>query len=1099
MLVHRSNRAETLVHRLAAVCSEPLRNPLAREVVAVQSLGMERWLAQQLALQLGVWAHGHHPFPRRLIDDLLTAVLDDAPAAVGSPFAPEALRWAVASELPRCAHEPGFEVVARYLSDDRLGLKLHQLARQLAWLFDQYVVYRPDVVLAWEDGADPDDWQATLWRALVQRLGGLHLARRAHAFQAAWPRAELDQLPERICVFGVSTLPPLFLQLLTVVGECLPVHLFLLTPTPHYTGDLMPRRALRKRRRDARRAGRQAAGGDEGNPLLASLGRLGRELQQVLIDLEAVASDGFVPPPVEASCSTLELLQHDIYKVISRRPESGERQLSFVVSSGERPSPRPLPDTRSLRLHRCHSPMREVEVLRDELRRLLDADPTLQPRDIVVMAPSIEPYAPLVHAVFGVDPAAPGHVPYAVSDRPLRDDSSVIEAFVALLELLPGRLPAPAVLDELSRGPVARRFGLDADDLDALRRYVRESGICWGEDHAHRVAEGQPDHHDHTWRFGLDRMLAGWAAQPPEHELVAGVLPYGEIEGDAADRVGKLADFLQVVFRGRRVVATPATAARWSRRLLALLDSFVSPSDDELWGWQRLRDELASLATDAELGRHDEPVGFEVVQWWLGERLANERAGHRYLSGGVTFCSLLPMRSVPFRVVALVGMGVDRFPRSELRPAFDRMAAEPRPGDRSAREEDRTLFLEAMLSARDHLHISWVGRSIRDNQELPPSVVVSELRDWLDEAFTPLGDALDKLETDHPLQPFSPDYFDASTPLLSTSEPYARGALASLGAREAPPPFLAHALPVEAASDGPVDLRELSRFLQHPAQALVEGRLGIRPPRELEPLSDREPLLPGGLERYQIAQPLLAPAIRGVALEELWGALRASGQLPAGVTGRCVFEELAPLVADVAEAVRPLLEGEALEPVAAHVELPAGAVHGWLSSLWPGGQVLYRFAKLQAKHELDAWVRHLVLCAAAHDAPLLPTRTLLVGRHPRMRRAIVVAFDPVADAVDRLSELTGLLERGRHELVPLVPTASMAYVRARQSRRDSESWRVNLAQQRVDDLAAEDAAWGLALRGAPPLVARSSGDDGFCGVARRVFEPLLEARTEVRR
>jgi len=1098
MIVYRSNRAERLVDQLARVCAEPLPQPLAREVVAVQSLGMERWLSQQLALRLGIWAHGRHPFPRRLVDELVAGVLEQ-PAA--EAFGPEALRWAIAAELPARADEPGFEVVARYLRGDAHGLKLHQLARQLAWLYDQYVVYRPDVVLGWERGQAEEDWQASLWRALVARLGGGHLAQRAERFAEVWPGAAADAVPARVSVFGVSTLPPLFLQLLAQVGERVPVHLFLLTPTPHYTGDLMPRRQLRKRRRRARREGAEVHL-QEGNPLLASLGRLGRELQQVLIDLDV--QDGgealFVEPPLEASCSTLQLLQHDIFKVTTRRPESGERQLSMLASAGELPSPRPLPDRSTVRLHRCHSPMREVEVLRDELRRLLDADPTLQPRDIVVMAPSIEPYAPLIHAVFGVDPAAEGHIPYAVSDRPLRDDSSVVEAFLAVIALLPGRLPAPAVLDELSRDPVARRFGLDLDDLEAVQRYVRESRVRWGEDAAHRAAEGQPPHHDHTWRFGLDRMLAGWAAHPGDHELVAGVLPYDEIEGEAADRVGKLADYLAALFRGRRVVRAPATPQRWSERLLGLLDALLAPSDDELWGWQRLRDELGALATDATLGRHDEPVSFDVVQWWLQQRLADERAGHRYLSGGVTFCALLPMRSVPFRVVALVGMGVDAFPRTELRPAFDRTAAAPRPGDRSLREEDRTLFLEALLSARSHLHISWVGRSIRDHQELPPSVVVSELRDWLDEAFTPLGTALDQLQTDHPLQPFNPDYFDPHQPLLSTSEPYARGALALLQARQAPPPFLTHALPEEAAGaqTSEVSLDDMSRFLQNPAAALVRGRLGIRPPREVEPLADREPLLPDPLERYQIAQPLLAPAIRGVDPDALWDSLRAGGQLPAGIAGRCVFEELAPMVQEVAHAVRPLLDGEALAPVGVRAELPSGLITGWLPTLWPGGQVLYRFARVKAKHQLDAWVRHLALCAVAEGRDDLPTRTLLVGRHPRARRAQVLAWGPVDDPHGRLDELLALVQRGRRELVPLVPDVSVSYLLAKRAGRDSESWRRRQAQQRVDEVARDDAAWGLALRGGEPLVRRDAGPAGFVAVAQQVFGPLLDARSEVR-
>lgn len=1089
MLVHRSNLAEALVDRLAAVCAQPLADPFAEEWVAVQSRGMERWLAQQLSERLGVWAHARHPFPRALVESLLQGVLRE-PDDVSEAFEPERLRWAVAARLPECAALPGFEVVANYLDDDPHGLKLHQLARQLGWMFDHYVVYRPEMVLGWEAGEGSDDWQAGLWRTVRAQLPGDHLARRVHRFLAALPGAPDEHLPERLSVFGVSALPPLFLRMLAAVGQRVPVHMFLLTATPDYTGELMPRRAIARRARKARQRPADLHL-EEGNPLLASLGRLGRELQQVLLDLEVHDLPAFEEPTPEASCSTLQLLQHDLYKIISRKPETGSAQPSMFAGFHELASPLALPDLESLRLHRCHSPMREVEVLRDELRRRLDADPSLQPRDIVVMAPDIEAYAPLIHAVFGVDPTDPGHIPYAVSDRSLRDDSSVIEAFLSLLRVVSGRLEAPQVVDELSRPPVARRFELEPDDLVYLERYVRESGIRWGEDAAHRAAEGQPRYDDHTWRFGLDRMLAGWAASPPPTELVAGVLPYGEIEGDAAERVGKLADYVERLFRFRRAVAQPASPAAWSARLLALLDAFVAPDDDELWGWQRLREELLALADDAARGGFDEELGLDVLTWWLEGRLAGERSGHRYLSGGITFCALLPMRSVPFRLVGLMGMAVEAFPRSESRPAFDRVAQAPRPGDRSLREEDRTLFLEALLSAREHLHVSWVGQSIRDQAVLPPSVVVAELVDWLDEAFQEHdgAPASARLVTNHPLQPFSPAYFDGTDGLLSTSGPYARGAMAMLGVRQAPQPFLGHTLPALEQTEA-VDLEEVVRFFASPARALLTTRLGLRAASEVEALADREPLLPDALERYQIAASLLQPAIEGTPMEALWAPLRASGQLPAGVAGRCVFEELTPLVRDVAEAVRPLVQASRQPALRVDLDLEGGRLEGWLDSVWGDTLLLHQFSRVKGKHELAAWIRHLALCAAGG-----PSRsTVLVGRHHRANRAIVVRFAPVPDAAERLAELLAAFRYGQRRLLAFEPDVSLSYLRAVRAGRDKLGYLRGRAREAFAALSVDDGYLRLALRGCTSPVDDTDPTWGFEGISRRLLEPLLDAR-----
>lgn len=1094
MLVHRSNRAEALVDRLAHVCTSPLADPFAPEWVCVQSRGMERWLAQQLSARLGVWAHAEHPFPRALIEHLLRQVLDE-PEGVSDAFEPERLRWAVAAELPGLAAEGGHEIIRAYLETDPHGLKRHQLARQLGGLFDRYVVYRPEVVLGWEAGEGADDWQADLWRAVRRRLPGRHLAERSRQWLSALPQVDDAVLPERLSVFGVSTLPPLFLRLLTAVGERIPVHLFLLTATPDYTGELMPRRQIARRARRAERRPEDLHL-EEGNPLLASLGRLGREMQQVLLDLEVATLPAFVEPQPEPRCTTLQLLQHDLYKIISRKPETGSTQPSMFAGFHELASPLELPDTETVRLHRCHSPMREVEVLRDELRRLLDADPTLQPRDIVVMTPEIERYAPLIHAVFGVDPTVPDHVPYAVSDRSLRDDSAVIEAFVAVLRLLAGRLEAPEVVDELSRAPVARRFELEPDDLVMIERYVRETGIRWGEDGAHRVAEGQPGHDDHTWRFGLDRMLVGWSSRPEAEALVAGVLPYGEIEGDAAERVGKLADYVERLFRFRRLVQVPATPKAWSERLLTVLDAFTAPDDDELWGWQRLREELVALAGDAGSVGFDEPVGFDVVQWWLEGRLDGERSGHRYLSGGVTFCALLPMRAVPFRVVALLGMGVEAFPRSEARPAFDRVVQSPRPGDRSLREEDRTLFLEALLSARDRVHVSWVGQSIRDQSHLPPSVVVSELIDWLDEAFlgAPEHPPSGRLVTVHPLQPFAPAYFDGTDGLMSTSSTYARAAEALGGPRAAAPPFLSHVLPSEAVGEE-VDLETLIRTLRSPVKALVVERLGLRSPEAVEALADREPLVPDALERYQVASTLLEPAIEGVELESMWGALRASGQLPAGVAGRCVFEELAPVVRDVAEAVRPYRAPGRRPPLAVDVELAGQRLVGWLDHRFGSDQVLHQFARIRTHHELAAWVRHLAFCVATAAGGERPGATVLVGRDPKRRTARTVRFAPWTgpEAAALLEALVAVVPRARRGLVPFDPEAGAAFLTAR-ARKDSRHWQLEAARRVWRDAMADDPLLALALRGAASPVDDTDPGWGFVALCERLLAPMFDAR-----
>ncbi len=1076
MIVVRSNRAERLVEHLASQLRVPLSDPFVPEVVAVQSRGMQRWVSQQLAEELGVWAHAEHPFPRRLVHSVVAAALGEVDAP-NPPYRRERLTWMLSQRLPELCGGPEFSTVRRYLADDPLGLKRMQLATQLAVRFDQYLVYRPEMILGWDAGEEPQDWQAQTWRDLRCAIGAEHVAARIHRALALgrWPTGAL---PERVALFGIATLPPVYLQVLSRLGEHIPVHLYVLAASGQWIADLRPQRRRRRKPTIAQ------VHAEEGNMLLAAWGRLSRDLQGVLEELDYGSVEAFVPPPPTTACTVLELLQADMFHVVARKAGTGAAQLSFVPSGEGVQGPVALPDDRTVLLHRCHSPMREVEVLASEIRRLFDANPTLEPHHVVVMTPDIETYGPLVRAVLGADPESSEHIPFSVSDRPLPADSVVVEGFLTALSLLCGRLGASEVLDLLSTAPVARRFGLSEEDRAAIETYVREAGIRWGADAEDRAHFGQPADDQNTWRFGLDRMLAGVASS--EATLVCNAVPYDTIEGDAAERVGRLADAMEVLLRFRQRLRAERPPAAWSELLRDLLDSLFLIEEDELWGAARLREELVAMGDDAT--GHRDPIGIDVVRWWLEERLGRERSGQHYLRGGVTVCALLPMRSIPFRVVALLGMGVDAFPRSDRPPAFDRIAAASRAGDRSLREEDRTLFLEAVLSARQHLHVSWVGRSIRDNAELPPSVVVAELIDWFDEALIhDTGSAAAALTVDHPLQPFDPSYFRADEEEpghTSTSSSYALGAIASLGVRVQPTPFAPPPPgPVDVvAGEHHVDVDAFVRFLQDPARGFLAG-LGIRSPREVALLQDREPLVPDPLEQYQIAANLLDRLVDGGALEDLFGVLSKEGQLPAGVAGKVVFEELRPAVQEVAHTIQLLQQGERRAPHPIDVRVGGLRITGWAPPAWPGGFVLRQYSRVRARHELGAWVRHLLAQASGAPGPLW-----LVGRRSKGPQRQVSGFDPVDDAFEPLSRLAGVWLRGQQRLIPFEPECARA-MWAYEQRGNVGSFQRDQVARCFRDRCRDDPVWKLAFRGQAELFEVDSDDPEWS------FEALVHSIT----
>ncbi|MCP4039783.1 MAG: exodeoxyribonuclease V subunit gamma, partial [bacterium] len=511
MIIYRSNRTEVLISELGALLADSRLDPFTKETLVVQGRGMERWLSMQLADRLGIWANPEILSPRGLLNVVFKRVLGDE---IDPAFDPESLMWSVADLLPGLLEQQGFEAIARYLDADADGRKRIQLSYQIADTFYQYLTYRPEMIVAWQDlerseFSDPDErWQATLWRALIERLGTNHLVGRAAEFLHRLERGSFVAgcLSPRVSIFGVSSLPRLYLDLFRGLSRHLELHLFILTPSREYWADTATpyesRRELRLRpERDA-----ASLHLDRSHPLLASLGQLGRDFQRMLEDddsYEERAGDLYRDSVVEYP-TMLGVVQSDILKLCVRGDE-GTPRLPLDA------------DDRSIRIHSCHGPMREVEVLREELLACFEADPTLEPQDVVVMAPDIETYSPYIEAIFGVhsrdaDAVARGEgsIPCRIADRgPLRGDS-VVDAFRRGLDFALGRFAAAEALDLLGMECVSRRFGFEARDLEIVKAWITESGIRWGVDASHRRALDQPGTAENTWRFGLDRLLLGY-------------------------------------------------------------------------------------------------------------------------------------------------------------------------------------------------------------------------------------------------------------------------------------------------------------------------------------------------------------------------------------------------------------------------------------------------------------------------------------------------------------------------------------------------------------------------------------------------------------
>jgi len=1220
--VYRSNRMETLVDLLVSrLASAPLPDPFEAEQIVVGNLGMEGWLSRQLAQQLGVCANVRFLFPGEVLDRSLTALTTDPgePPPPGDPWSPEALAWSIMACLPQLLeapeHREAFKLVRTYLEwegeahggagqgDDGAAPVVtrhrYTLARQVADVFDRYAVFRPRWALAWSAGeAAPGldlppelAWQPLLWRAVQQRVDRLehprpHLAGRVALAAEAARDAAAAPWPgfHRLTIFGVSSLPPIYLEVLDMLSGLAEVDLYLLCPSPEYWEDLVSRgEQAARRRRMARdelthhlRRELEQAQRPEGAPLLASLGRIARDFQVVLEALPGGYDDRGGPSPeglfsdpvrdsglpMVAAGDALHWLQSDIYNV--RHPSQVEVTRRRLRSSDD-----------SVQLHACHGPTRQVEVLRDVLLGLFEDHPHLQPRDVVVMTPDIETYAPLVSAVFddgprrrleqagrpergpdGWGPAGAPRIPYRVADLSLRRVNPVADALLRVLELASGRMEASAVLDLLGLEPVRLRFGMDEDDLPQIQRWIRDSGIRWGADVEHRRQEGMPADAGNTWSFGLRRLALG-VTMDDELRLAHGVSPYDDMEGEQVGLLGRFFDLCATLVSQTRKLSGARPLAQWAEHLDAALDAVTATSARAAWLTRQVRDTLVELRDHAADAAMEAAVELEAVRAFLEGRFEIPAGRDVNPGGAVTFCALVPMRSIPHRVLCLLGMDEDAFPRNPGTVGFDLTSRSPRVGDRDPRDEDRLLLLEALLAARDHLVITYTGHDVRTNKEQAPAAPVDELLDVFDLSFPDPAEGIRPsawMTTHHRLQAFSPDNFrPLHRGVAAGAHPWSfdrrlRDAAARLQAARLQDhhdevPFVTAGDAPEPAVKPEISLDDLIRFYEHPVKHLLRRGLHLDLDERADLVEDREPIELDALQRWSLANDMLRAPVRGASLSQALESLVAQGKVPLGTPGAVLLDERLEVASEALRLAEQQRQGM--------VELPAlpvdltlagarlqGTVDGRLGSAG-GGEgrcVLVAVGAASGKRFVAPWIKHLTWLA---QRPEEDSRVVQVLATRDDQALVCKLFEykvgedalleqPAEYARRRLANLVELYLRGMSEPIPLFENSSFTFARllhGKLCRRYKGNDPPAELQSRQHAWVVGDATWNAVRQwqrrtyhDSPPgdlddpYVAQVHGDrcaltaDGdestrevdaeFATLALRFWWPLLQAKRE---
>jgi exodeoxyribonuclease V gamma subunit len=1042
--IHRAERADALVAALRDLLAVPLDDPFAPEVVSVPTRGMERWLAQRLSASLGASQERHDgvcanvafPPPRRLLGGAV---------AVASGIAPDEDPW-----RPERAVWPLLEVAAgiapRVEADRRFAALRH-----VADLYDRYALQRPELPRAWAAGED-SHWQAQLWRRLRARLDVPSPAERLPP-ACARLRAEpaLLELPPRLAIFGLTRLPGAQLEVLEALAEARDVHLFLLHPSPALWERLRGTRAVRRTDDQTATAVR--------NPLLASWGRDARELQLLLAGRGQDHHH-----PVETPTTTL--LQH----------------IQHAVREDRRPDPLPAPAAgdHSVQVHACHGRARQVEVTRDAILHALAGDPSLEPRDVIVLCPDIEAFAPLIQATFGEGEV--GDLRVRLADRALRQTNPVLGVVAELLELAGGRVTASQVLDLADREPVRRRFRLDDDDLARAQDWIAAAGIRWGLDAEHRAPFKLDALATGTWRFGLDRLLLGVTMTEEDQRLFADVLPLDDVESGAIDLAGRLAELLDRLTLALDSLDRTQPIAAWAAAIAAAADALTATAPRDAWQ----RAELQRLLDDAvaEAAGSEEPLARAGLKALLGERLQGRPTRANFRTGHLTICTLVPMRSVPHRVVCLLGLDDGAFPRKAPRDGDDLLLADPHVGDRDPRSEDRQMLLDALLAAQDRLIVTYTGNDERTNAPRPPAVPVGELLDMID------GDVVVR----HPLQPFDPRNFEAHRPWRFDATTLA-GARALTGPRRAPAPFLAAPLP--PVERDVIELDDLVRFVSHPVRAFLRQRLGISVGDYDDEVEDALHVELDGLGKWGVGERLLQARLAGVERRTAILAERSRGELPPGALGFPVIEKIEPVVEGIFSEAQSRSGGAAAESLDVRVTLPDGrTLNGTVAGVH--GDLLREatYSRINARHRLVAWVRLLALSAAHPDRAF---KAVTVGRGDD--GADVAWLRRVEDPLAALAILADLHDRGLREPLPLICRTSGAYARFRADPRAAarREWLSSWDFSREDRDREHVIAFGGMLTLDELLDAPPRGDERwdpleesrFGQYARRLWQDLL--------
>ena len=1098
--LYQSNRLEDIAQMLARIQQiAPLENPFAAEEIIIQSQGMRRYISQYLARETGIAANLRFSLPAGLAWRLMREAMPDIPAL--SPFSSEVMRWRLLAlfQSAEFAQSPDFaaarQALAPYLNNGDYAA--YQLAGQLADVFDQYLVYRPDWIETWAAGklipelahsrsADTQIWQAQLWQHLDDgKQGAPHRVQLWRTLMQSLARPN-PRLPKRYFVFGIATLAPMYLQLLAQLALHREVHIFALNPSQEYWGNIIEPAQILNQTQTADLS-------YQGHPLLASLGKQGRdffnELAEVQAQLDLASYTSEVPSPSllhsiqyhiqsqtlpETAHANGWLAAHQDYVRSQPHFQAAQQQLNQQyqtalapyqgsLKSQNTPNLNETPDLfsgclitpeqnaiqqiqfthqqnlalaqlnadPSIQIHSAHSPLRELQILKDQLLVLLAQHPDWQPHDIAILTPHIEPYTPYIEAVFGKH--SPHPLPYSLSDTQIAHRQPLLDALAQILALMDSRFEADKLLALLDNELILATHQLTRDDLPLIHDTVAQLNIRWGSDAAQRSQHSSQPNAQYTWQQGLDRLVLGFMLpENPQNPIWHNIAPH-ESNPNHQATLSRFAALVHTLIQHQNQWQTPASIPQWNERIHNLINDLITPqSDADHQAHQQLETALANWQNEAQTAHYTQAIDQTIAIQHLNQYLTSKNdAG--FLRGGITICSMVPMRSLPFKVICLLGLNDGDYPRNTKAAPYDLIAQHPQKGDRARRDDDRYLFLEAILSAREVLYLSYIGKDIRTDEERAPSTLIGELIDTI-AALTqiPASQLNQHWITHHPLQPFSPKYYTGSlknhssaAKLISTRQDYAQ----ALNTPQPPAaPFLQNHTANETQEQPEIPQATFLQYWRNPNRQWLKHTLGWQAPHTQTAHPSSEPFTIDNPRQLDTAYTQARQHHQDFAA--LAATLTAQSQLPTGEFNTLIAQEQAIAAAGLDSE---LIHSPRHPDRTGSLELPTGTLNYTLTHNHQHGQILYAHqflpnhntqAKLQASDSIELLLRHLIYSAAAPQPTPQPTHYL------SLHQSITLPPIHPSTAQETLAQWLTVYQQGQQYPIPFFPRVTLAAARA---------------------------------------------------------------------